>query len=467
MSDGQTIPVVGKVFCNGIGEPRVIIEETYNPDGGNAGFAVWNEASKKVDYVSSFGDPENESISYVPTEGDLLYKGFISLPSGVTEYGSDLGLICEIKDFIHRYFETSDLNERLLSAWIMLTYVHDKCESMAFINFRGPRGVVKTTGAMVLLSLCYRGMRASGCSSYSTMFRETERWNGTLLINEGDLSRSDESRELTKYINERYQKGGGVWRHNKETKQTEVFTAFAPTIITSRQVFGDDALESRCLTIKCSGLTRKDIPLNLDEDFRKEARQIRNKLLMFRFRNYARFNPKEKVRYEGVNERLNQVLQPIHAIFEMIDPALPSEVISIASEAQESQVDANANSIDGTIVRAFALLKRKEAMNDSPICKSANALSEAALQIGSELSAGRIGKRMAALGFKQKKTKDGNGRDYYMDSSEIWERLATEYIPADERSEYSCEPRKKKVVDLDDPIMLETIAKSKEAFSDR
>ena len=58
---------------------------------------------------------------------------------------------------------------------------------------------------------------------------------------------------------------------------------------------------------------RDDIKRNLDENFEKEALELRNKLLNYKYKNYNKISLEEKV-VEWLEPRLNQIINPILSI---------------------------------------------------------------------------------------------------------------------------------------------------------
>ena len=63
---------------------------------------------------------------------------------------------------------------------------------------------------------------------------------------------------------------------------------FGPKIVATRSSYDDKGLESRFITEAMGGRRmRDDIPINLPPSFKDEARELRNKLLLYRFRKRA------------------------------------------------------------------------------------------------------------------------------------------------------------------------------------
>jgi hypothetical protein len=97
---------------------------------------------------------------------------------------------------------------------------------------------------------------------------------------------------------------------------------YGPKLLATRKPFGDLALESRCLTT-VGKQNVQPIPLFRMNRFMLEAQQLRNKLILWRFRNYGEIKQKaaqleekglaDKV-YDGakgISSRIKQVILPL------------------------------------------------------------------------------------------------------------------------------------------------------------
>jgi len=439
------IPCPGNVIIDRQGKMTTFFEQLFDPVNKVTQFALMR--GDKIERVNDVMDPFDDMIRYIPLADELLEKGFVSIARNVIGYESELALFNEIKRYIHKYYDTNSTMEDVLAAYAMLTYIYDKAPVMPIINFRGTKDTGKTRGANVLMKICYRGMRASGAASFASLFRAAERWKGTLLINEGDMSNSDETCDRTKYLNERYERDGGIWRTNPNTLDPEIFRAFGPTIITTRAEFGDDALESRCFLIISERTDRDDILLNLPPSFDEEATELRGKLLSFRFRWYPKFQNDYGLKFAGISTRLNQILQPLASMAKIIDPEFYQRIETIAHSFQEKQIDAVANSEDGLIIRAYFRLESDnievdrhnqgvefdERWERKPI--TASNLASAIKELGGDVSATKIGRRASGLGLLQKATKSAgkSHREYYISTTKNRQQLIRAYLPKEER----------------------------------
>ena len=95
------------------------------------------------------------------------------------------------------------------------------------------------------------------------------------------------------------------------------YTVFGPKLIATRGYFQDRVLESRCLTEETGGRKlRDDIPINLTGDYKREALELRNKLLMFRFRSFGKRQIDPALVDRSIEPRLAQIFVPLLSVIE-------------------------------------------------------------------------------------------------------------------------------------------------------
>ena len=307
------IPTVSSVFEDGS-----ILEMTCQCREKRSSFALWRNGQLEQKPTLDQG-PQAKLVPYSPNN-NLLKNEVVLFPERAEEYGSDAKLIAEIRDFIHRYVDVSPLFEEISSYYVLLSWVYDRFDELPYLRLRGEPGCGKTRFLLTVGSLCYKPMFASGASTVSPIFRILDIFRGTLIIDEGDFRQSDEMAEIVKILNNGNGKGFPVLRSEaKGTKEynPKAYTVFGPKIIATRGFFEDSALESRCITEEMGQLRmRADIPINLPPFVKDEALQIRNKLLMFRFRNLHMNLPGEDLADRSIEPRLNQIFIPLLSIIE-------------------------------------------------------------------------------------------------------------------------------------------------------
>src|SRR5437762_9790496 len=143
---------------------------------------------------------------------------------------------------------------------------------------------------------------------------------GTLIVDEGDFRFSDEKAELVKILNNGNGRGFPVLRSESVSGREfspRAYTVFGPKLIATRGYFQDRALESRCLTEETGGRKlRDDIPVNLTSDYKREALELRNKLLMFRFRSFGKRQIDPALVDHSIEPRLAQIFVPLLSVIE-------------------------------------------------------------------------------------------------------------------------------------------------------
>lgn len=310
-----------------------LIETVYDPEGHQTAFVSWHggrtERTKTV-MIPGIG----RAIPYSPTN-NLLEHRVVLFPSAPVPYSSESDLIGEIRAFIHRYADVSELFEEVTGYYILFSWIYDAFAEVPYLRLKGDFGSGKSRCLQTIGSLCYKPMFVSGASTVSPMFRIIDTFRGTLVIDEGDFRFSDERAEIIKILNNGNAAGFPVLRSEATpTKEfnPRAFTVFGPKIIASRGAFDDRALESRCITETMTGLPpRPGIPLSLPEAFHSEALALRNQLLSFRFRNLLVPRDMERATHPEIEPRISQVFAPLLAV--IADRGARERLVDLAKAA--------------------------------------------------------------------------------------------------------------------------------------
>src|SRR5437867_8824352 len=274
------------VTVSNVSDDGSMLEMLYEPKEKRTGFAVWKDGQCTIE--PSIRLPQYRLVPY-SAQNNLITNDVVLLPSEPEDYGSEEELLADIQDFIHRYVDVTPLFEKIASYYVLLTWVYDSFNELPYLRLRGDPGSGKTRFLLTVGSLCYKPIFASGASTVSPLFRILDAFSGTLIIDEGDFRLSDERAEIVKILNNGNAKGFPVLRSevsgNKEFNP-RAYAVFGPKIVATRGPFEDRALESRCLTEEMGQFRlREDIRINLPAEHKEEALRLRNKLLLFRFRN--------------------------------------------------------------------------------------------------------------------------------------------------------------------------------------
>jgi hypothetical protein len=318
------IPTVSAILADGT------IVEMVVKDGRSA-FALSKDGSSWfADSIAP--EPGVCLVPYSP-RNNLLAHEVVLLPSEPEEYDSEEALLSEIESFIHRYVDVSSLFEKIACYYALLTWVYDGFNELPYLRLRGEPGSGKTRFLLTVGSLCYKPIFASGASTVSPLFRILDSFRGTLVIDEGDFRLSDERAEIVKILNNGNAKGFPVLRSEATGKHGEfnprAYEVYGPKLIATRGYFEDRALESRCLTEETGGRElRDDIPISLPPEHRGEALHLRNKLLLFRFRNLGASGAIDANPDRAIEPRLNQIFLPLLSV--VTDPKDRDELRSLA-----------------------------------------------------------------------------------------------------------------------------------------
>jgi len=231
-------PTVSTTLSDG-----ALVEMLYRPQEHQTLFCVWRNGEWR--HENSLLDKGLRLVPYSP-DNNLICNEVVLLPSGPEEYGSDEKLIAEIQSFIHRYVDVTPMFEKLASYYVLFAWVYDGFNELPYLRVRGDFGSGKTRFLLILGSLCYKPIFASGASTVSPLFRILDAFRGTLLIDEGDFRMSDERAEVVKILNNGNAKGFPVLRSEVTAKREfdpRAYIVFGPKLVATRGFFEDRALE--------------------------------------------------------------------------------------------------------------------------------------------------------------------------------------------------------------------------------
>jgi hypothetical protein len=321
----RTIPAVSAVLPNG-----TLVEMVCDLAERRSAFVVWQNGAWHQESSIAL-DARHRFVPYSPGN-NLIRNEVVLLPSTPVEYESEERLVAEVQAFIHRYTDLSPIFEKIASYYVLLSWIYDRFSELPYLRFRGDPGTGKTRSLLIVGSLCYKPIFASGASTVSPLFRILDAVRGTLIIDEGDFRLSDERAELVKILNNGNARGFPVLR-SEVTPQREfnprAYAVFGPKLVATRGAFDDRALESRFLTEEMGhSPLRDDVPISLPAVYKDEALQLRNKLLLFRFQRRDGQATTEDLVDRMIEPRLNQIFMPLLSIVR--EPAVRAELQELA-----------------------------------------------------------------------------------------------------------------------------------------
>lgn len=345
----RSVPSVSAALDDG-----TIVETVYQPEGRRTAFVVWRDGTW-CEEPHVLLDAGHRMVPYSP-QNNLLRNRVVLFPSEPAEYGTEAELVADIQAFVHRYVDLTPLFEKVTAYYVMFSWVYDRFNELPYLRVRGDFGSGKTRFLLTVGSLCYKPIFATGASTVSPLFRLLDIFRGTLIVDEADFRMSDERVEIVKILNNGNGKGFPVLRSeataNKGEFNPRAFAVFGPKLVATRGPFEDRALESRCLTEEMGQRPlREDIAINLPPTHNDEALRLRNKLLLFRFRNLGRRVSTEALVDRAVEPRLNQVFTPLLSIID--DPAARRELRDLARQYQREQIADRGMDSDGQVLEVI------------------------------------------------------------------------------------------------------------------
>jgi hypothetical protein len=326
-----------------------LVELLYDSVRRSTALCAWRDERVSVESEVLLG--QERLVPFSP-DNNIIKNNVVLLPSEPAEYGTKDHLVEEIRHFLHRYLDVSPSFEELAAYYVMFSWLYDVFNEVPYIRFQGDYGTGKTRALLVVGSLCYKPFFASGASTVSPIFHILDAFRGTLILDEADFRFSDEKAEIVKVLNNGNVDGMPVLRtmmNRQREFNPQAFRVFGPKVIAMRKGYEDPALESRFLT-EVMGRTklRADIPINLPAGLKEDALRLRNRLLLFRFRNRHSVGIREDGQIAGLAPRGSQILLPLLSIVD--DERVRSTMVAFATEAQDSTTVARGLSTEAQVL---------------------------------------------------------------------------------------------------------------------
>jgi hypothetical protein len=227
-------------------------------------------------------------------------------------------------DWLKRYVDLKRPEfYHVIAAWIMHTWLIEDWRVSGPLYILGTINTGKTTILEVLEETAYRGVRG-GSMSNATMFRLSHAYGPALLLDEAQLYNREEWAETQAFLNERYRRGGKVWRMEGDGKNMvpKYFNAFGATAFAGSYPPWP-ALASRALTIKTEKNTRR-VEQTLTREFENEGQQFRNLLQGFREKRLGH-NPERMPELDKVKDYRTREIG--HALLAVAPNGEPREQI--------------------------------------------------------------------------------------------------------------------------------------------
>jgi len=400
-------------------DKNYLIEQLAGP-----GFACYNRETKAITELP-FVEIHDPRFKLTPLSPMTVDYGVVLLPTTAMEYNNEAELLELIIAHIHKYLDISPEMERFAAYYVLFSWLYDKFNTCPYLRVTGDTGSGKTRFLDSIGRLCYKPILVSGAATSAPIFRLLENWQGTLVIDEADFAKSDTTVDLVKIMNSGFERFRPVVRCNKENpNDIEIHRVFGPKVIASRYKFFDSALESRCLAEQIRP-TGRDIPTNLTKAFFAEEAELRNKLLMYRFRNYDNEFSAPAV-LENIEPRLRQMVASFLSIISK-DPKMVEDFTTFINKYQLELIEDRADSHEGSVTNAvYQQYEKGFPVTPSEISEMVNVGATLKEKLGPK----KIGRVLKSLGLTVKLTRRGEKVSRIVQYDE--DRLATifrRYVP--------------------------------------
>jgi hypothetical protein len=337
----------------------VIAELAWNPETGGPDFIIFDRHTGDVSRADRFDTPVGTIVvpgmcQRIVTPGHPI-EGAVFVPTDCDPASNDEGrLRADMEAFINRYVELPADAASIAVEVVLLTWVYDAFDDLPYLAFRtadcgrGKSRALETVGA-----LCYRPLFVGGGSSAAATLRMIDVFGGTLIADEFDQGRdSDLATAIAQILNQGFQRNRPLVKCDGESNQPRAFRCFGPKIFALRKRLGDDATESRTISIYMKQRTRSDIPLTLPRaQFDAEALALRNRLLAFRFANLGRVEIDSDLESPDLEDRANQIGLPLLSVAR--SDAVRRRIVAALREQQGATAADRSDSLAGEVFGAI------------------------------------------------------------------------------------------------------------------
>lgn len=366
---------------------------------------------------------------------DLKFQG---------EYGTEEDLFNEIRQFFMEHLDVQDpLWFDIYANFVLMTWRLEDWRVVPYQFFLGPLSSGKTRGLECFNALCYRALMAASMSA-ATIFRTLESWHCTLLLDETEIYNRDAMVEVLALLNAGYRRGQYALRIEKLEGQNPtiaMFDVFGPKVLAGTQELAA-TLQSRAIPTKmCKNV--KHVRLFVDEE---KAQELRNKLLMYRFRNLGHESEFDVTLLNGEFSN-SRIIELFVSLLEVAPTqGIRTRLIQCMKVLTQSRLDEEQTSIEAQV---FEAILRSEAQIDAGklSIRTVTENFNLGLPENEQVTPKFIGRRIAALGF-EKCRMSGGLRGFFW-TKELVDRLKARYFPSDSVPKTTSQTSQKSQTSLD------------------
>lgn len=318
--------------------------------------------------------PDPESWRVAPTvtvEGEEVFprpiepglRDSLMVPSGVDEYADTETLIRDAERWALEAYDPRKegpifrLWVRLaIASWLLDAFYPRGSDRYApVLPAVGPPESGKGRLLLVSRFLTYRSLYMLKTTRVPSIFRALEGWNGTLILDEADLSSSTEASEFVEFLNARAY-GVPIIRYSSDSNRMTYFQSFGLTVLAIRKSYLDAGFNSRTIPLRAE-LTDKssEIDLVASKEWIERGRALQRRLLLWRLRHLAAVRAgtvrlPSRVSFPKVEGfRVRAAVLPLLALG-TAEPVLSRDLAALVAEIQVRLTVERADSPEGILL---------------------------------------------------------------------------------------------------------------------
>lgn len=375
---------------------------------GKPGFACFDPATRQITLAERAG----KNGCTLPLDTEAVREGHVRFPNAPMAFTDLPALVAEVESFIGKWVFVSPFFRLVSSRYVFLTYIYDRLETVPYLRVLADRGRGKSRYQQVMGALCFRSVNMSGADTASPMFRLIRRYGPTMIIDEGDRRQernSDTYSSVTKILNYGIHHDGVVWRTEAEGRELveTPFPVFCPKILSSRERFGDTAVESRCITEIMPPCPKDAYQFDITPEFVTQAESLRARLMYWRLTTWHQPMPPVERLSLRVEDRLNQIAAPLVQVMHLLtDDRGLKELSDHIEEMHQEFIDQRRRSDEGVILAKIRSMAAEG--SDRAYCKTI--AEQSGITRGKEhkpITARAVGAILDRIGLKKVQDRDG------------------------------------------------------------
>jgi len=188
----------------------------------------------------------------------------------------------QVQSFIHKYLEVKAKDEAVIVDYALKTWL-PRPHQVQYLQFLGGPATGKTRAADVMGAICRNPMLPNGYMTAPALTVSMDKeYPCTLILDEcGSSVVSGDQKKVLQVGAEKSNRIIRMVTLEDASVHPVSYMVFGYKVLCSVRKFRDPAIQSRCITVKLSGATRKHISPDLGYEFKRDRVAIQQALKAF------------------------------------------------------------------------------------------------------------------------------------------------------------------------------------------